>query len=206
MSNTIVNPPTEDSRIFCPFGDVAAPDDSIEVLIRRAKQTAVPWIIEGLWQVPRPRTEMTDLDVGNRLGVMYPTSNLPRNLAVSEENLIKQFRQCPTLKGKMDFIESWMRWGRMDLLTWDTINPILASIGDPNSEITTSKFLDAVAQLPHKGIVVVRHDGKLSRDSVLRASNQRVRGSNRLVEDASLVIHLQRVNKASHNLGEEPFR
>jgi len=50
---------------------------------------------------------------------------------------------------------------------------------------------------------MVRHDVKPSRDTSLRNSNQLVRGSNRLVEDASVVIHLSRKDKASNKVQME---
>lgn len=217
-------------------------EHSIETLIRHAKSTTIPWIIEGLWQeggivvvhsleeefksvcafqlaeavasgqpflglwrVPRPRrtgifeTEMDDLEMGRRLAGMYPHGNFPRKLAVSQESLLRKFRACTTLAAKTGCVETWMNSQGLDLLVWDTINSILAT-ADPNSEVAVSRFFDAIGQLPHRGILLVRHDVKPSRDSQLRGSNQLVRGSNRLVEDASLVIHLRRQDKASHKV------
>jgi hypothetical protein len=97
----------------------------------------------------------------------------------------------------MSCLEEWVKAQQLDILIWDTINSVLAATGDPNSEVSVSRFLDAIALLPLKGSLLVRHDSKPSRDTENRHSNQLVRGSNRLVEDASLVVHLKRLDKAA---------
>jgi len=111
-------------------------ESSVAKLIRYAKETKVPWIIEDLWQeggiavvhslegefksvlsyqiaevvasgssllrewdVPRARkvgileTEMDDLEVGRRLGFMYPDGNSPDTLEVSDNALLQEFRR-----------------------------------------------------------------------------------------------------------------
>jgi hypothetical protein len=158
-----------------------------------------------VWKVPRLRrvgileTEMDDLETGNRLRKMYPRENYPDGLVVSEESLIKEFRRRQTLGEKFDCIEKWMKTYDIEILVWDTINSILA-VGEPNSEVGVSKFFDKLALLPHKGALLIRHDCKPSKENESRNSNQRVRGSNRLVEDASLVIHLHRQDKAKNKV------
>jgi hypothetical protein len=57
--------------------------------------------------------------------------------------------------------------------------------------------------LPVRSTLLVRHDVKPSKDAALRSSNQLVRGSNRLVEDASVVIHLRRTDKATNKVSLE---
>jgi hypothetical protein len=226
-------------------GGAPEPRHSIARLIRRAQETKIPWIIEGIWQeggivivhsleeefksiftyqmgdaiaagtsllrswkVPKTRrvgifeTEMDDLEVGNRLMKMYPQGGQgfhPEHLIVSDGELIKEFRRRPTLDGKFECLEKWIRSNDIDILMWDTINSILAA-GDPNSEVGVSKFFDRLNLLPLKGSLLVRHDGKPSKDSANRHSNQRVRGSNRIVEDASVVIHLHRQDKAKNKV------
>jgi AAA domain len=157
------------------------------------------------WDVPRSRkvgileTEMDDLEVGLRLGKMYSNGNWPDKLEVSNDALLKEFRRRTTLGEKLQCIDGWLREKGVEVLIWDTVNSALAT-GDPNSERSVSLFFDGIAQLRTKGILIVRHDVKPSRDSSLRASNQLVRGSNRLVEDASVVIHLHRRDKASNKV------
>lgn len=157
------------------------------------------------WSVPRPRrigifeTEMDDLETGNRLRRMYPREAYPDGLIVSDNSVIQEFRRKPTLEGKFECVDRWMRLYRLEVLVWDTINSILAT-DNPNSECATSRFYDRLALLPHKGALLVRHDSKPSKDTEGRASNQLVRGSNRLVEDASLVIHLKRLDKAQNKV------
>jgi hypothetical protein len=215
---------------------------SIAKLIKYAKETKIPWAIEGLWQeggiaivhsleeefksvcayqiaeaiaagapllrvwnVPQSRrvgifeTEMDDLEVGRRLAMMYPNESWPEKLVVSDEELLRKFRERHTLGEKFNCLEDWIRGQGLEMLIWDTINSTLA-VGDPNSESSVSRFFDYLGLLPVKGSLLVRHDVKPSRDSAMRASNQKVRGSNRLVEDASLVIHLARQDKASHKV------
>jgi len=221
------------------------PESSVARLIRYARETKIPWIIEDLWQdggialvhslegefksvltyqiaeavaagspllrvwdVPRARrvgileTEMDDLEVGRRLGLMYPDGNSPPNLEVSDSALLQEFRRRTTFADRLACIDRWLREKELEVLMWDTINSMLA-IGDPNSERTVSQFLDGIARLPTRTIGMVRHDGKPSKDTSLRHSNQLVRGSNRLVEDASLVIHLKRVDKAVNKVEME---
>lgn len=157
------------------------------------------------WRTPQARrvdifeTEMDDLETGNRLRRMYPGNGYPDGLIVSEESVIREFRSKPTLEGKFECVDRWMKHYRVEVLVWDTINSILAT-GDPNSEVATSRFYDLLALLQHRGVLLVRHDSKPSKDSEYRHSNQRVRGSNRLVEDASLVIHLHRMDKAQNKV------
>ena len=158
------------------------------------------------WDVPQPRrtgffeTEMDDLETGRRLGIMYPNGDFPETLVVSDQELLREFRKRPRMIEKFECLDGWIRSQQLEILVWDTINSTLAAGGDPNSERTGSAFFDMVAGLPLKGLLVVRHDIKPSKDTSHRGSNQLVRGSNRLVEEASLVIHLRRQNKASHNV------
>ena len=221
---------------------VPATEHSIARLIRRAEETTIPWIVEGLWQeggiaivhsleeefksvfsyqmaeavasglpllrtfkVPKGRrvgifeTEMDDLEVGKRLSRMYPRKDFPEKLIVSDGELIKEFRRETTLQTKIECVGKWIRQNTIEVLVWDTINSVLAAT-EPNSEIGVSRFFDQLALLPLKGVLLVRHDAKPSKDSVNRSSNQLVRGSNRLVEDASLVIHLRRQDKAQNKV------
>jgi hypothetical protein len=142
---------------------------------------------------------MDDLEVGRRLAMMYPNESWPEKLVVSDEQLLRRFRERHTLGDKFLCLEDWIRGQGLEMLIWDTIKSTLA-IGDPNSESSVSRFFDYLSLLPVKGSLLVRHDVKPSRDSAMRASNQKVRGSNRLVEDASLVLHLSRQDKASHKV------
>lgn len=219
-----------------------ASEHSIAKLIRRARETSIPWIIDGLWQqggivivhsleeefksifsyqiaeaiaagspllrtwqVPRPRrvgifeTEMDDLEVGKRLGKMFPQGDWPDNLIVSDAALMTEFRRKPIREAKMECLKSWMKSNEIEILAWDTVNSILAT-GEPNSEKSVSQFYDGLALLPQKGTLLVRHDSKPSKDTVQRHPNQRVRGSNRLVEDASTVIHLSRPDKSQNKV------
>jgi hypothetical protein len=159
-----------------------------------------------IWGVPKKRrvgifeTEMDDLETGRRLNVMYPTGDFPESLVVSDSELIREFRSRQKLSGKMDCVDAWVKAQSVDVLVWDTVNSILASTGDPNSEVAVSRFFDELALLNLKGSLLVRHDSKPTRDNAVRASNQLVRGSNRIVEDASLVLHLKRQDKASHKV------
>lgn len=157
------------------------------------------------WEVPKARrvgifeTEMDDLEVGKRLSRMYPRKDFPDKLIVSDGELIQEFRRRTSLETKINCVGQWIQHNGIEILVWDTINSILAAT-DPNSEIGVSRFFDRLALLPLKGVLLVRHDVKPSKDSAYRSSNQLVRGSNRLVEDASLVIHLQRQDKAQHKV------
>jgi hypothetical protein len=157
------------------------------------------------FKVPKGRrvgifeTEMDDLEVGKRLSRMYPRRDFPEKLIVSDGELIKEFRRETTLQTKMERVGKWIRQNGIEVLVWDTINSVLAAT-DPNSEVGVSRFFDRLALLPLQAALLVRHDGKPSKDSANRSSNQLVRGSNRLVEDASLVIHLQRQDKAQNKV------
>lgn len=157
------------------------------------------------WNVPQSRrtgffeTEMDDLEMGRRLGVMYPQGDFPDQLVVSDEALLKEFRKRPPGE-KFMCVDTWVRSQRLEILVWDTINSMLAAMGDPNSERAVSAFYDKASLLPLKGLLIVRHDAKPSKDTSQRGSNQLVRGSNRLVEEASFVIHLRRETKASHRV------
>jgi hypothetical protein len=216
---------------------MVASEHSIAKLIRLARETSIPWIIDGLWQqggivivhsleegfksifsyqmaeaiaagspllrswqVPRPRqvgifeTEMDDLEVGKRLGKMFP-QDWPESLIVSDQTLITEFRKKLTRESKMQCLDRWMKLNEIEILVWDTVNSMLAT-GEPNSEKSVSQFFDGLALLPQKGTLLVRHDLKPSKDTEHRHTNQLVRGSNRLVEDASTVIHLSRTDKA----------
>ena len=221
------------------------PESSVAKLIRHAKETTIPWIIEDLWQdggialvhslegefksvlsyqiaeaiaagsqllrlwdVPRARkvgileTEMDDLEVGKRLWSMYPENDWPPNLEVSDGALLQEFRRRTTLADKLECVDRWLKETGVQVLIWDTVNSMLAT-GDPNSEQSVSRFFDAIDRLPTKSTLIVRHDVKPSRDAAQRSSNQLVRGSNRLVEDASLVIHLRRLDKAANKVSME---
>jgi hypothetical protein len=158
------------------------------------------------WGVPKKRrvgifeTEMDDLETGRRLSLMYPEGNFPETLIVSDGELTREFRSRANLSGKLNCVDAWVKAQSLDVLVWDTVNGVLASTGDPNSEVAISRFFDELALLGLKGSLLVRHDSKPSREHADRASNQLVRGSNRIVEDASLVVHLKRKDKASHKV------
>jgi hypothetical protein len=162
-----------------------------------------------IWEVPTKRrvgileTEMDDLETGRRLSVMYPQGDFPQSLVISESDLIREFRSREGLGGRLDCVDDWAKAQGLDVLVWDTVNSILASTGDPNSEVAVSRFFDRLALLNLNGSLLVRHDSKPTRDNAIRASNQLVRGSNRIVEDASLVIYLKRQDKASHKVRME---
>jgi hypothetical protein len=171
-----------------------------------AESVAAGTSLLRLWGVPKSRrtgffeTEMDDLEMGRRLGIIYPDAGFPEQLVVSNEELQKELRKRTKINERFECLDRWIRSQQLEILVWDTINSVLAAGGDPNSERTGSAFFDIVAQLPLKGLLVVRHDVKPSRDSQLRGTNQLVRGSNRLVEEASLVVHLKRETKASHKV------
>lgn len=159
-----------------------------------------------MWDVPHARrvgifeTEMDDLEVGKRLEVMYPKLDWPHGLEISDRTLIEEFRRRPTFEQKLYCIGNWAMVKELEILVWDTVNTMLTACGNPNDERVVSKFLDGIGQLPTKGVLIVRHDVKPSRDALVRGSNQLVRGSNRLVEDASLVVHLKRKDKAENKV------
>lgn len=158
------------------------------------------------WNVPKKRrvgifeTEMDDLESGRRLSNMYPKGKFPESLVVSDSELIQEFRSRISLREKLACVDGWAKAENLDVLVWDTINSILAATGEPNSETAVSRFFDGIALLGLKGSLLVRHDSKPSRDTISRGTNQLVRGSNRLVEDASLVVYLKRQDKASHKV------
>ena len=159
-----------------------------------------------IWDVPKPRSvgiyqsEMSDLDTGERLAKMYPHGDFPVNLRLTDEEFKKEMASRTLAEQKFEHLGRWARDLKIDVLIIDTINSLLASCGNPNHESSASRFFDLLAQLPIKASLLVRHDGKPSGDNDMRQDNQRVRGSNRQVEDASLVIGLQRTGKAEHKV------
>lgn len=164
------------------------------------------------WNVPVPmrvgvfQTEMPEIMVGERLKAMYPERRIPCNLIPSDERLKADLRFSFTASEKFQVIHNWLMREGIDVLVWDTINNALASCGNPNTEEAAAQFYNRLESLPHKGALVVRHDGKPSKDSEHRQSNQRVRGSNLHVEIASAVIQMhrpdKRTNKAQLEIGK----
>jgi hypothetical protein len=43
------------------------------------------------------KAEMDDLEVGNRLGRLYPTDNFPDGLVLSDDELLREFRKRHSL-------------------------------------------------------------------------------------------------------------
>jgi hypothetical protein len=158
------------------------------------------------WHVPVPlrvgvlQTEMPENMVGDRLRAMYPDKRIPLNLIVSTDALKISIRQRFTARDKFLVIHNWLMDENIDVLVWDSINSVLASCGNPNSEEAASQFYNLLESLPHKGALVVRHDGKPSKDTSLRESNQKVRGSNLHAEIASAVIGLERRDKRTQKV------
>jgi hypothetical protein len=110
---------------------------------------------------------MDDLEVGNRLGRMYPGLDYPPNLVVSEQSVINELRRSPTLETKFKCLAEWIRENQIEVLVWDTINSMLAA-SDPNSEVGVSRFFDQLELLGLKGSLLVRHDSKPSKDTAAR--------------------------------------
>lgn len=175
------------------------------------------------WNAPAARrvgilqTEMSDLQVGKRLKQMYSDGRIPANLIVSNEWLQTQLRAKFGPDEKFKVIHRWLLDEGIDVLIWDTINSVLCSCGNPNTEEATNRFYEFLNLLPARSSLAVRHDGKPSKDSLQRAGNQKVRGSNAHVEIASAVVHLQRPDKRScevtldvgklrHGLSPAPFK
>jgi hypothetical protein len=156
------------------------------------------------WAVPEPirvavlQTEMPDNMVGDRLKAMYPDGRIPQNLIVSNDalriNLLHKFLP----NDKFQVIHNWLDREKADVFVWDTINSVLASFGNPNSEEATARFYNQLEQLPVAGTLVVRHDGKPSKDSQMRQGNQQIRGSNLHAEIASAVIQIKRPDRRSN--------
>ena len=159
------------------------------------------------WDIPAPRrigiyqSEMSDIDTGERLEKMFPRkSDVPLRLRISDEEFKRTIVAKRTLEERFSVLDHWVRDKRIEILVMDTINSLLATTGNPNDEFSASKFLDCLAQLPTKANLVVRHDGKPTKETEMRADNQKVRGSNRLVEDASVVIRTNRRGRADHEI------
>jgi hypothetical protein len=172
--------------------------------IAEALATATPLL--RMWNVPAVRrvavlqTEMAENQVGDRLKIMYPDGRIPTNLIVSDESLATTIRKSFYGQEKMEVIHNWMVAEHIDVLVWDTINSVLSSYGNPNSEEAAADFYNHLALLPHEGALVVRHDSKPSRDTESRQKNQKIRGSNLHAEIASTVIGLERPDKRSNKV------
>lgn len=153
------------------------------------------------WKVPAAvrvgvlQTEMADMQVGSRLSKMYSDGRIPSNLVVSDEGLMTRIRMERYAEDKFGVIHDWINREGIEVLVWDTINSILASCGNPNSEEAANQFYERLNSLPHQSSLVVRHDGKPSKDSENRANNQKIRGSNLHAEIASAIVHLSRPDK-----------
>jgi hypothetical protein len=174
------------------------------------------------WNVLTPKrvgvfqTEMPDNVVGKRLKIMYPDGRIPSNLIVSNEALKIAIQRKYSSPDKFQVIHNWLVREEIEVLLWDTITSVLSACGNPNTEEATAQFYSRLEALPLNGALVVRHDGKPSRDSEGRHSNQKVRGSNLHAEIASVIIQLhrpdRRSNKAQLDIGKlrhdtvpEPF-
>lgn len=172
--------------------------------ISEALATAQPllrqWSVPAALRVGVLQTEMPESMVGERLKSMYPDGHFPTNLIVSDEWLSVKIRQEFSASGKFQAIHNWLMREKIDILTWDTINNVLASCGNPNSEEAAAQFYNSLELLPHKGALVVRHDSKPSKDTGMRQNNQKVRGSNLHAEVASAIIGLERSDKRSQKV------
>jgi hypothetical protein len=144
------------------------------------------------------QTEMPDNMVGDRLKAMYPDGRIPENLIVSNDALRLSLLHRFSSSDKFLVIHNWLMDEDADVLVWDTINGALASFGNPNSEEATARFYGQLEQLPGSGKLVVRHDGKPSKDNQLRQGNQQIRGSNLHAEIASAVIQIKRPDRRSN--------
>jgi hypothetical protein len=164
------------------------------------------------WAVPTPRrvgvlqTEMPDNMVGKRLKAMYPDGRIPSNLIVSSEALKIAIQRKYSAPDKFQVIHNWLVGKDLEVLLWDTVTSVLSACGNPNTEEATAQFYSRLEALPLKGALVVRHDGKPSRDSEGRQGNQKVRGSNLHAEIASVIIQMhrpdRRSNKAQLDIGK----
>jgi hypothetical protein len=159
---------------------------------------------------------MPDNMVGDRLKTMYPDGKIPRNLIVSNDALRLSLLQKFLPHEKFQAIHKWLMEEEARVLVWDTINGALASFGNPNSEEATARFYADLERLPGSGKLVVRHDGKPSKDSQMRKSNQQIRGSNLHAEIASAVNKNTRpdrrtnqavidIGKLRHDVAPEPI-
>jgi hypothetical protein len=159
----------------------------------------------GIWKVSSARrvgifeSEMSDQDSGERLKRMFPdTRSIPTNLHITDDEFRREINSQPTIELKFQKLDRWVRDKGIEIVAFDTINGLLAVCGNPNDERAISRFYGCLSLLPVKGSLLVRHDCKPSRDTEIRGENQTVRGSNRIVEDATTVIRLQRTYKP-HN-------
>jgi hypothetical protein len=172
--------------------------------IAEALATATPllrmWNVPAVQRVAVLQTEMAENQVGDRLKIMYPDGRIPTNLIVSNELISTAIRKCFNANEKMEVIHNWMLAEHIDVLVWDTINSVLSSYGNPNSEEAAADFYNRLQLLPHKGALVVRHNSKPSRDTESRQKNQQIRGSNLHAEIASTVIGLERSDKRSNKV------
>jgi hypothetical protein len=156
------------------------------------------WKVPSALRVGVLQTEMPDNMVGERLRPMYPQGRIPQKLVVSDDALNMTIRGAFCPDEKFQVIHNWMTAEKIDVLVWDTINNMLSSCGNPNSEEAAAFFYNRVALLPHRGAMVVRHDGKPSKDSAMREGNQRIRGSNLHAEVASVVMQMHRKDKRTN--------
>ncbi len=161
------------------------------------------WKVPAALRVGVLQTEMADMQVGNRLKGMYLDGRIPTNLVVSNEGLMTSIRMQQFAGDKFGVIHNWIVREGIEVLVWDTINSILASCGNPNSEDAANQFYERLNVLPHQSSLVVRHDGKPSKDSENRASNQKIRGSNLHAEVASAIVHLSRPDKRNSEVNVE---
>jgi hypothetical protein len=156
------------------------------------------------WKVSTPKrvgvlqTEMPDNMVGDRLKAMYPNGRIPRNLIVSNKGLKTAIRLKFSASEKFKVVDNWLTQEGIQVLVWDTINSMLSACGNPNTEEATAQFYDRLQNLPLEGALVVRHDGKPSKDSAGREGNQKVRGSNLHAEIASAIIQMRRPSRRSN--------
>jgi hypothetical protein len=156
------------------------------------------WMVSTPKRVGILQTEMPDNMVGDRLKAMYPDGRIPRNLIVSNEGLRAAIRVKFSASEKFQIVHNWLTQEGIQVLVWDTINSMLSVCGNPNTEEAAAQFYDRLQNLPLEGALVVRHDGKPSKDSAGREGNQKVRGSNLHAEIASAIIQMRRPSRRSN--------
>lgn len=167
----------------------------------------------GVFPTMKPRSigiyqsELGEQSTVARLAGMYPDGRLPKNLHLSdgEEKLQQTVKGSATVRQMFDRLAEWYDRQAMEGLIIDHMGDFLRKTGKPiHSEEATLEVVDIAGQTLPKGtnLLFVRHDGKPGKDTENRDSNQRVRGSNSLVENASLVLGMSRERrpKPSHKV------
>lgn len=137
--------------------------------------------------------------MGQRLKKMFPNAAAPEHIYFMNDDLLNKWRR-EDMNGKFSVIEDWIGETGIQVLFTDTANDFFRGGDSTSEEAVVGGFFDKLRGLKFDGRILVRHNRKRRDGEEALNPNEMIRGSGEWKEDPEVIIHLDRVDRRTHEV------